>query len=147
MMKHSNRQFGDEFWGFGCQSEKFSSIGACIRSNFTPFHLKSCNFYVFQISWTCCRPLSLCKCFWKRKWKSYRYLATIPVSVGDFPPKICKMAYHGKTTLGLNSIVGICFRKSTITIFIFSNHKCFFKTKSVDTTSTEPLPRKYVEME
>ena len=48
-----------------------------------------------------------------------------PVSVGDFSPKICKMAYYGKTTLGLNSIVGICFIKSTITIFIFSGHKCF----------------------
>ena len=112
--------------GFGRHSEKFSRICACIRRNFTPCHLKSCNFYVFQISWTCCRPLSLCKSFWRSKWESYRYLATISVSVGDFSPKICKMAYHGKTTLGLNSIVSICFIKSTITIFIFSGHKCFW---------------------
>ena len=36
MMKHSRRQFGDLFSGFGRQSEKFSRIGACIRRNFTP---------------------------------------------------------------------------------------------------------------
>ena len=36
MMKHSSRQFGDSFSGFGRQSEKFSRIGACIRRNFTP---------------------------------------------------------------------------------------------------------------
>ena len=35
-MKHSNRQFGDLFSGFGRQSEKFSRIGACIGRNFTP---------------------------------------------------------------------------------------------------------------
>ena len=33
MMKHSSRQFGDLFSGFGCQSEKFSCIGASIRRN------------------------------------------------------------------------------------------------------------------
>ena len=33
--------------GFGRHSETFSRIGACIRRNFTPCHLKSCNFYVF----------------------------------------------------------------------------------------------------
>ena len=38
--------------GFGRHSETFSRIGACIRRNFSPCHLKSCNFYVFQISWT-----------------------------------------------------------------------------------------------
>ena len=37
MMKHSSRQFGDSFSGFGHQSEKFSRIGACIRRNFTPW--------------------------------------------------------------------------------------------------------------
>ena len=36
MMKHSSRQFGGYFWGFGRQNEKFSLIGACIRRNFTP---------------------------------------------------------------------------------------------------------------
>ena len=36
LMKHSSRQFGDWFWGFAHQSEKFSSIGACIRHNFMP---------------------------------------------------------------------------------------------------------------
>ena len=36
MMKHSSRQFGGYFSGFGRQSEKFSRIGACIRRNFTP---------------------------------------------------------------------------------------------------------------
>ena len=36
MIKHSSRQFGDYFSGFGRQSEKFSRIGACIRRNFTP---------------------------------------------------------------------------------------------------------------
>ena len=37
LMKHFSHQFGDWFWGFGCQSEKFSSIGgACIRHNFMP---------------------------------------------------------------------------------------------------------------
>ena len=36
-MKHFSHQFGDWFWGFGRQSEKFSSIGgACIRHNFMP---------------------------------------------------------------------------------------------------------------
>ena len=35
-MKHSNCQFGDYFWGFGRQNEKFSRIGTCIRHNFTP---------------------------------------------------------------------------------------------------------------
>ena len=35
-MKHSSRQFGDQFSGFGHQSEKFSRIGACIRCNLTP---------------------------------------------------------------------------------------------------------------
>ena len=35
-MKHSSRQFGDYFSGFGRQSEKFSRIGTCIRRNFTP---------------------------------------------------------------------------------------------------------------
>ena len=28
MMKHSSHQFGDQFSGFGCQSEKFGHIGA-----------------------------------------------------------------------------------------------------------------------
>ena len=37
MMKHSSRQFGNRFSGFGCQSEKFSHTGACIRHNFTPW--------------------------------------------------------------------------------------------------------------
>ena len=57
---------------------------------------------------------------------SYRYLATIPVSVGDVFHKICKLTYYGKTTLYLNSI-GIFFIKSTIivTIFILRGHKCF----------------------
>ena len=36
MMKHSSRQFGYLFLGFGHQSEKFSRIGACIRHNFIP---------------------------------------------------------------------------------------------------------------
>ena len=36
-MKHSSRQFGDKFSGFGRQSKKFSRIGACIRRNFTPW--------------------------------------------------------------------------------------------------------------
>ena len=36
MMKHSSHQFGDQFSGFGHQSEKFSRIGACNRHNFTP---------------------------------------------------------------------------------------------------------------
>ena len=36
MMKHSSRQFGDYFSGFGRQSKKCSRIGACIRRNFTP---------------------------------------------------------------------------------------------------------------
>ena len=36
-MKHSSRQFGDKFSGFGRQSEKFSRIDACIRRNFTPW--------------------------------------------------------------------------------------------------------------
>ena len=35
-MKHSGRQFGNKFSGFGRQSKKFSCIGACIRHNFTP---------------------------------------------------------------------------------------------------------------
>ena len=30
-MKHSSRQFGDKFPGFGRQSEKFSCIGAISR--------------------------------------------------------------------------------------------------------------------
>ena len=85
--------------GFGRQSEKFSRTCARIRRNFTPCHLRSCNFYVFQISWTCCHPLSLCKCFWKRKRESYRYLATIPVSVGDFPPKFVKWLTMAKRHL------------------------------------------------
>ena len=38
-MKHSNRQFGDQFLGFGRQSEKFSLISACIRRNFTPWFI------------------------------------------------------------------------------------------------------------
>ena len=38
-MKHSNRQFGDQFSGFGRQSEKFSLISACIRRNFTPWFI------------------------------------------------------------------------------------------------------------
>ena len=33
--------------GFGRHSEKFRRICACIRRNFMPCHLKSCNFYVF----------------------------------------------------------------------------------------------------
>ena len=37
MMKHSSRQFGNQFSGFGHQSEKFSHIGTCIRRNFTPW--------------------------------------------------------------------------------------------------------------
>ena len=37
MMKHSSCQFGDQFSGFGCQSEKFNCIGACIRHNFMPW--------------------------------------------------------------------------------------------------------------
>ena len=40
MMKHSSCQFGDQFSGFGCQSEKFSCIGTCIMSNFMPFYVK-----------------------------------------------------------------------------------------------------------
>ena len=36
MMKHSSRRFGDQFSGFGRQSEKFSHIGACNRYNFMP---------------------------------------------------------------------------------------------------------------
>ena len=46
-MKHSNRQFGDHFSGFGRQSEKFSLIGVCIRRNFTPWFkfIRAC-FYV-----------------------------------------------------------------------------------------------------
>ena len=36
MMKHSSCQFGNLFLGFGCQSEKFSRIGTCIRRNFMP---------------------------------------------------------------------------------------------------------------
>ena len=36
MMKHSSHQFGDQFSGFGCQSEKFGHIGASIRCNFMP---------------------------------------------------------------------------------------------------------------
>ena len=77
------------------------------------------------------QKIKICKSFWKRKmWVfqvircSYRYLATIPVSVGDFFHKLCKLTYYGKTTLDLNSI-GIFFIKSTIiiTIFIFRGHK------------------------
>ena len=37
MVKHSSRQLGDSFSGFGHQSEKFSRISACIRRNFTPW--------------------------------------------------------------------------------------------------------------
>ena len=36
MMKHSSHQFGNQFSGFGRQSEKFSHIGACNRHNFSP---------------------------------------------------------------------------------------------------------------
>ena len=77
--------------------------------------------------------MKICRRFWKRKmWVfqiirySYRYLAMIPVSVGDLFHKICKLTYYGKTTLDLNSI-GIFFIKSTIivTIFILRGHKCF----------------------
>ena len=79
------------------------------------------------------QKIKICKSFWKRKmWVfqvirySYWYLATIPVSMGDFFHKLCKLTYYGKTTLDLNSI-GIFFIKSTIiiTIFIFRGHKCF----------------------
>ena len=41
MMKHSSRQFGDKFSGFGCPNENFSRIGACVRRNFTPRHFLS----------------------------------------------------------------------------------------------------------
>ena len=54
MMKHSSRQFGDQFSGFGRQSEKFSRIGACIRRNFMPcnqlyFFCATC----WKLNWSC----------------------------------------------------------------------------------------------
>ena len=36
-MKHSSRQFGDKFSGFGCQNENFSRIGACVFVFFVLF--------------------------------------------------------------------------------------------------------------
>ena len=53
-MKHSSRQFGNQFSGFGRQSEKFTRIGACIRRNFTPwlpylFKLTSVLIHLFNI--------------------------------------------------------------------------------------------------
>ena len=60
-MKHSSRQFGDKFSGFGRQSKKFSRIGACIRRNFTPCDLKylgeivilGCTFTCFLLCVVC----------------------------------------------------------------------------------------------
>ena len=102
-------------------------------------HLKNYNFWCFSDFFNLLsatqtfEKMKICRRFWKRKmWVfqiirySYRYLAMIPVSVGDFFHKICKLTYYGKTTLDLNSI-GIFFIKSRIilTIFILRGHKCF----------------------
>ena len=70
MVKHSSHQYGNQFSGFGHQSEKFSSIGTCIRLNFTPWgyilvtthlekrsqelkHTRShcCTLYVLGLKW------------------------------------------------------------------------------------------------
>ena len=45
-MKHSSRQFGDLFSGFGCQSEKFSCIGASIRRNLILILMFKGNFFL-----------------------------------------------------------------------------------------------------
>ena len=44
-MKHSSRQFGNYFSGFGRQSEKFGRIGACIRRNFM-----ACNMQILHVA-------------------------------------------------------------------------------------------------
>ena len=52
MMKHSSHQCGNQFSEFGCQSEKFSHIGACIRCNFT--HLNCLRFSPDVCFWFIC---------------------------------------------------------------------------------------------
>ena len=84
-------------------------------------HLKNYNFWCFSDFFNLLsatqpfQKMKICRRFWKRTmWVfqiircSYRYLAMIPVSVGDFFHKICKLTYYGKRTLDLNSL-GIFF--------------------------------------
>ena len=51
-MKHSSRQFGAYFSGFGRRSKKCSRIGACIRRNFTPCTAQLILSLSYLIAWT-----------------------------------------------------------------------------------------------
>ena len=53
-MKHSSRQIGDYFSGFGRQSEKCSRIGACIRRNFTPWPCEHRNLLAYVVVCNLC---------------------------------------------------------------------------------------------
>ena len=51
IMKHSSWRFGTYFPGFGCQSEKFSCTGTCIRCNFTSCYRTESTFCFLLSNW------------------------------------------------------------------------------------------------
>ena len=60
MIEHSSCEFGDQFSGLDCESEKCSHIGTCIRHNFTPWTLK-CKFCDVSMVVRVCRAFIVLK--------------------------------------------------------------------------------------